>query len=304
MPKQGNKKMVLVTGATGKQGGATLRHLRQRGIEVRALTRNPDSPEARRLVGRGTEVVHGDLDDQASLTRALDGVWGAYAVQASRQEGGAEAEVRQGVGFADAAKRSRISHLVYSSVGSADRNTGIPHFDSKARIEEHIRGTGLRYTIFRPVFFMENWMSMRAGIEQGTLHTPLRPDTRLQMIAVDDIGAFAAMAFEHPGHWQDRTLELAGDDLSMAEIAKAFTLVLGREVRYEQVPWERFEQQAGGEMTVMWKWFEEVGYRLDISAVRQEYPSLMALDKWLHANWKTAPGERALSGAGGGSGQA
>jgi uncharacterized protein YbjT (DUF2867 family) len=123
------------------------------------------------------------------------------------------------------------------------------------------------------------------------------------MVAVDDIGAFAAMAFDRPGHWQDRAFELAGDDLSMAEIAKAFTLVLGREVRYEQVPWDALERQAGHEMALMWKWFEEVGYHIDIPTVRREYPSLIAFDRWLHANWGAAPGERALSGAGGQGGQ-
>src|SRR6185503_12374994 len=97
-------------------------------------------------------------------------------------------------------KRSRISHFVFSSVGSADRRTGIPHFDSKFRIEEHLRGTGLRYTILRPVFFMENWLGMRDTIESGTLALPLSPETRLQMIAVDDIGIFVTMALEHPGH--------------------------------------------------------------------------------------------------------
>ncbi len=108
---------------------------------------------------RGVDVIHGDLDDPASLTRALDGVYGVYSVQQSTA--GAEAEIRQGINLADAANRSGISHLVYSSVASADQNTGIPHFDSKFRIEEHTRGTGIRYTIFRPVF-SSNWFGTKS----------------------------------------------------------------------------------------------------------------------------------------------
>jgi uncharacterized protein YbjT (DUF2867 family) len=115
------------------------------------MTRDPASPKARRLVGRGIELVGADLEDPASLTRALDGVHGIYAVQ-TPYESGVEAETRQGINLIDAAKRSRITHFVYSSVGAADRRTGIPHFESKFRIEEHLQHTGMRYTILRPVF--------------------------------------------------------------------------------------------------------------------------------------------------------
>jgi uncharacterized protein YbjT (DUF2867 family) len=200
-----------------------------------------------------------------------------FSVQDST--GGAEAEIRQGINLADAANRSGVSHLVYSSVGSADQNTGIPHFDSKFRIEEHIRGTGIRYTIFRPVFFMENWLGSKEQTEKGTLAQPLNPETRLQMIAVDDIGAFVAMAFEHPGHWERRAVDIAGDELSMTEIAEAFSRSVGREVRYRQVPWDAFEERAGHEITVMYRWFQDVGYHVDIPALRQELPSLTSFDR-------------------------
>src|SRR6266511_2913316 len=129
MPKNSNR-LILVTGATGHQGGAVLKHLRKKGFPVRILTRDPDKPEARKLVGSGTEVVRGDLNDQGTLTRALEGVYGVYSVQAANF-GDIENEVRQGINLADAAARSRINHLVYSSVASAHKNTGIPHFDSK-----------------------------------------------------------------------------------------------------------------------------------------------------------------------------
>lgn len=278
-----NQRVVLVSGSTGKQGSAAMRHLRDRGFQVRALTRDPNRAEARSLVGHGTEVVRGDFDDPPSLTRALDGVWGAYSVQSFQD--GTDAEARRGIAFTDAAKRSRISHFVYSSVAHADRKTGIPHFDNKFKVEEHIRGTGLSYTILRPVFFMENWLGMRDQIEQGTLALPLRPDTRLQMIAVDDIGAFVAMAFEKAGHWKGRTVELAGDELSMSELVERLSRVTGRELRYEQVPWEQWEKQAGPEMSRMWRHFEESPFQVDTGALRQEYQALTGFDRWLNAKW-------------------
>jgi uncharacterized protein YbjT (DUF2867 family) len=283
-----DNKLILVTGATGRQGGAALRHLRQRRFPVRAVTRDPNQPKARNLVGHGTEVAGANLDDPESLTRALDGVYGVYSVQS--REDGIESEIRRGINLADAAKRARVTQFVYSSVGSADKNTGIPHFDSKFKIEEHIRGTGLPFSIIRPVFFMENWLGMKSNIENGTLASPLRPETRLQMIAVDDIGAFVALAFEHPGKWQGRAIDIAGDELSMAELASAFSRVSGKEVRYQQLGWDEFQKKAGPEITTMYKWFQEVGYDVDIAAVRQEYAQLTSFEKWLQANWRSAAG--------------
>lgn len=283
MAASNKDRIIVVTGATGKQGGAAIRHLKQQGFSIRTIVRDPDKPSARALKGEGVEVLHGDFGDPASLERALDGAYGAYSVQA--WEGGAEIETSQGTAFAEAADRQKISHLVYSSVGAADQHTGIPHFESKGHVEERIRQIGIPYTILRPVFFMENWLMMRQMIDTGAITFPLSPDKRLAMIAVDDIGAFVALAFEHPERWRNRAFELAGDELSMTEIAEAFSRASGREVRYQQVPWDAFERQVGHELTMMYRWFEEKGYNVDIAAVRREYPALTNLQRWLEENW-------------------
>ena len=261
-----------------------MRHLREKGFTVRALTRDPSRDAARKLVGHGTEVVRGDFNDKASLSRALDGAYGVYSVQSST-EGSMEDEVRQGINLAEEARRNDVRHFVYSSVASADQNTGIPHFESKHKLEEHLRSTGLRYTIVRPAFFMENWLVLRRGIEEGVLSFPLAPETRLQMIAVDDIGGVVAAAFEKPGHWQGRTLELAGDELSMAELTEAFSRMAGREVRYEQASWEEWEKKVGAERNVMFRWFESPGYHVDIVEARREYPALSSFERWLQTYW-------------------
>jgi len=214
----------------------------------------------------------------------MDGVDGVYSVQKSDE--GADVEVRQGIDLADAAKRVRLSHLVYSSVAAADQKTGIPHFESKARVEDHIRNTGLRYTILRPVFFMENLFMMRDSIEAGKLSLPLSPDTRLEMIAVDDIGEFAALAFLKPGHWQGRAIEIAGDELSMTDLAQTLSRHIGHEVAYSQTPWDEFEQRAGHEMTLMYRWFESHGYSVAIPPLRQEHAGLKTLQQWLQTAWR------------------
>lgn len=277
---------ILVSGATGHQGGAVLRHLREKQFPVRALTRDANSPKVRTLMTPGVEPVSADLDDPASLRRTLDDVYGVYSVQPFTDK--LEEEVRQGNNLIDAANREEISHFVYSSVVAADAGTGIPHFESKGRIEEHLRNSGLPYTIFRPVFFMENWLGEKNTIEAGTLSLPLKPETRLQMIAVDDIGAFVAKAFEHAGSWNGKTYELAGDELSMEEIAQALGRAAERDVKYVQVPWDKFEKAAGHEMTVMYRWFDESGYHVNIDAVREQYPALMTFERWLTKNWPKA----------------
>jgi uncharacterized protein YbjT (DUF2867 family) len=274
---------ILVSGATGHQGGAVLRHLRERHFPVRALTRDANSPKARALMTPGVEVTTADLDDPASLMSVLDDIYGVYSVQPFTDN--QEEEVRQGNNLVDAANREEISHFVYSSVIAADASTGIPHFESKGKIEEHLRNSGLPYTIFRPVSFMDNWLGAKDQIDAGTLALPLKPETRLQMIAVDDIGAFVSQAFEHSGHWNGKTYDLAGDEPSMQEIAQALGRAAGRNVKYVQVPWDEFEKRAGSDLTKMYRWFDESGYHVDTDAVRQQYPPLMTFERWLAKNW-------------------
>jgi uncharacterized protein YbjT (DUF2867 family) len=180
-----------------------------------------------------------------------------------------------------------VTHYVYTSVGAADQKTGIPHFDSKYEIEEHVRSLGFGYhTILRPVFFMENWLAMKDMIEGGHIYWPLSPEKMLQQLATSDIGAFAALAFEHRDHWRGRAVELAGDERSVTDVAAGFGRKLGRDVIYQQVPWDQFEKNAGHEMTIMFRWFEDHGYSVDIAALRSEYSGLTTLDRWLNGlNW-------------------
>lgn len=274
-------KTILVGGATGQQGSAAARHLLQSGFAVRALTRDASQPAAKALAERGAELFEGNYLDRESLDRALDGAWGAFSVQNTWTDG-VEGELAQGKSFADAAKAAGVGQFVYSSVGSADQETGIPHFDSKWEIEQHIRDIGLPATVLRPVYFMENW-AQYAGepISQGQLPQPLSPDTRLQQVAVDDIGAFAALAFSAPDQWIGQAIELAGDEPTMEQSAKILGRAHGHEVQYVQVPWEAFEEQAGPEMTTMYRWFEEQGYRADIPKLKQLRPGLLDLGAFL-----------------------
>ncbi len=288
-----NTKTILVTGATGQQGGAVARQLlKQPGFAVLALTRDPAKPAAQTLAQLGAEIIQGDLNDADSIRRGLQGAYGVFSVQ-DFMEAGYDGEIRQGKQLADAAKAAGVQHFVYSSVVSAERQTGLPHFESKWQIEQHLSQSGLSHTILRPAFFMQNWYSyMREPILRGTLPLPLSPQKPLQQIAVEDIGAFAALAFQNPSKWHNRTLELAGEELTLLRVAELLTRAVRRPVRYVQVPWEQFRQEAGEEMAKMYRWFEDVGYHVDIAALRREHPQLATLEKVLRQqDW--AAGESA-----------
>jgi uncharacterized protein YbjT (DUF2867 family) len=282
-----NAKRILVTGATGQQGGAVARHLlKHNGFAVRALVRDPNKPAAQALVKLGVELLRGDLEELPSVKRALEGAYAAYSVQTP--DDGPDAEIRQGKAFADAARSAGLQHLVYSSVVSADKDTGIPHFESKWEIEQYIHELKIPFTIIRPAFFMQNWHHyLREPILNGTIPLPMEPQTSLQQISVEDIGEVAAIAFAHPHRWTGKTIELAGEDLTMTQAAEKLTGALGRNVKYVQVPWEQFREQAGGEMAQMYRWFEDVGYAVDIAALRKEFPFLQKLDEVLRQqDWK------------------
>jgi uncharacterized protein YbjT (DUF2867 family) len=286
--KQNEERLIVVAGSTGKQGGAVARSLLDRGFQVRALTRNPQKPEAQALAEQGAEVVQCDMEDRSDMERALEGAYGIFSVQ-NFWETGYDREVQQGKTVADGAKAAGVEHFVYSSVGSAHRQTGIPHFESKWEIEEHVRQVGLPYTIFRPTFFMQNWEWTREMILGGTLAQPFDPDKPFQQVAVEDIGAFAAIAFENPDRWIGREVDLAGDEQSMTEIAETFGRVIGREVSYYQVPWEQFEEQMGEEATLNFRWINDVGYEADIAALQQEYPDLTTFERYLRSHgWEGA----------------
>ena len=143
-------KHVLVTGATGQQGGAVVQALLARGHRVRGLTRKAHSPSAKALEAQGVEIAVGDFTDSDSLVRAATGVDTIFAMTTPFEQG-VEAETAQGLVITDAAKRAGVGHLVYSSVASADRETGIPHFDSKYAVEKAIRSSGVPHSIIAPV---------------------------------------------------------------------------------------------------------------------------------------------------------
>src|SRR5438128_6606664 len=218
---------ILITGVTGNQGGAVAQALQGSGFRLRGLTRKPESEEAATLARNGVDVVKGDLDDEATLRRALAGAWGVFGVQ-NTLEAGVQGEEAQGKRLATLAREVGVEHFVYTSVGSARQRTGIPHFDNKWRIEETVRGLRFpSHVILRPVFFMENLLTPYS-LQGDTLAWALGPGTKLQMIATDDIRWFGARAFTQATALNRREIDLAGDVRTMPRAAEILTVVRRR----------------------------------------------------------------------------
>lgn len=263
---------IVVTGATGKQGGAVARELLGAGHRVRAMTRHPEGVAARALAVAGAEVVQGDFDDAASLRRVLEGAWGTFAVQ-NTWEAGVVKEEEQGIRYAEVAREMGVQHYVYTSVESAHLDTGIPHFDNKWRVEQRVRELRFpSWVILRPAFFMDNFLlpNFKDGIKQGKLAVALEPTTPLQMIAVEDIGRFGRLAFDQWERLNGRGLNLAGDELTMPEAAAIFTRALGRKVEFVQVPIQEI-RSFSEEYAVMLEWFDDTGYSADIEGTTGEF---------------------------------
>jgi uncharacterized protein YbjT (DUF2867 family) len=258
--------------------------MRPKGWKLRALTRNPRSYAAKQLASQGVELMQGDLDDPASLERAVHGVYGVYSVQ-DFWTVGARREVQQGKNLADAGKKAGVEHFVYSSVGGAERRTGITHWETKWEVEKHIRGLKLPTTVLRPASFMETYhiLEVEIGLLKGKLADPIRGDKPYQTIATDDIGGFVALAFERPKDFIGLELEIAGSELTNLQAAEVFSRVLNRPVKFQKLPMLIVKLFLGKEFYEMFHWFNIKGYQANIAELRRKYPDvrLHSLEEWL-----------------------
>ena len=278
---QATERTILVIGATGQQGGKLVNALLDAGgWRVRGFTRDANSEKAQALATRGVEIAKGDMDDVASLEAAMQGVHGVYSVQSVGGRG-VEVEVQEGVNVADAVKSVGVAHLVFSGVSGGNRKINVPNFESKGAIEEHIRSIGVPHTILRPVSFMDNFHRNREAIESGQLGGILAPERPQWFVAVRNIADFAVAAFTRPDDFLGQAIDLAGDSMTMPQVAELFTRVLGRPVVYKHVPPEERDRIAPP-MKVMNAFYEREGYGVDASALRARWGiPLLNLEEWI-----------------------
>ncbi len=289
--------LILVTGATGAQGGATARELLAAGYRVRILTRNPDAPAAAALVKLGAEVCKGDMDDAAAVAAAMSGVYGVFSVQIP-DSAGTDAERRHGFTLVEEARKAGVQHFVHTSVCEAGRHTDFPHWESgywwqkywtdKWDVEEAVRNAGFAFwTVLKPAFMMDNFAQPKAQfmfphLKQGKILTALLPQTRMQLIAADDVGAYAQAAFARPYAFTGKNIDLAVEALSMDEVAATLARVLGKTVTAQSVtPDEAIAAGLFPGWVRSQEWTNEAGYRADIDALKAYGVPLTSFADWI-----------------------
>ncbi|TDC71246.1 NmrA family NAD(P)-binding protein [Streptomyces hainanensis] len=299
---------VLVTGATGRQGGATARSLLAAGVPVRALVRDPTTDRALDVAALGAELVTGDLHDRASVIRAAEGARAVFSVQMPPFAGDGfdfDAEAAQGVNLVEGAKAAGVPQFVHTSVSGAGRHTEVPGWaegrwdfmaptlDTKTAIQDRVRAAGFRHwTILKPAFFMENFLPSTAylfprGIEGGIV-TLLRPSTRLSLVAAADIGRAAAAAIAVPERFHEVELELAGDHRSMTEVAETLSRALG--VRLSAPDMTEAEARAAGMpgMGASGEWLNAAGQPARPAYARQLDIPLTTFEDWAREHLRPA----------------
>ncbi|MFI6867126.1 NmrA/HSCARG family protein [Nocardia sp. NPDC050406] len=290
-----HKGPILVIGATGRQGGATATALLERGWPVRAFVRDPRAPKAVALREAGAELAVGDLDDEEALRKAMDGAHGVFLMLtmmsgANISLDAVADERRRGRRIAELVGELGISHLVYSSLSGAGMGSGIEYYAAKEQIEDRIRELGLPATILRPVLFMDNFATYNKPSREGdklVLALAVAPEVPMPLIAIDDIGRFAALAFDRREEFLGRTVVLAGDVLTPPQIAEILGRAAGLTPHTVQVPIERiraFDEQVAK----MFAWFNtHPQAEVDLDGLRAVHPELMDLDGWVRAtDWK------------------
>ena len=274
-------KKVLVTGATGQQGGGVARELLKLGHEVRAFVRDLDSESAKTLEGLGAKLAQGDFNDDASINAAITGVDSVFIV--GNMYEGLDKEIEQGKRVVDAAGGQAIGHIVYSSVAGAAVDSGVPHFDSKYEVEKHLASVSSNWTIVAPVFFMENFAAPWniPTVASGKLRQAFRPSTSLQMISSADIGKFAAHVIDQGAHLFGRRIEIAGDALTGSDIAAGLSTAAGKPIEFEVQPIEEV-RAMGEDMAKMFEWFESTGYNVQVKDLHAEFNNVdwTSFDDW------------------------
>lgn len=289
-----SRKVVLVTGCTGKQGGALIDNLLRSGDEasfsIVGVTRNPNTSRATQLAARGVAVIAGDLADPEAIFAKAGPVWGVYSVQIN-----SNAEEKQGTALIDAAVAHGVRHFVYSSGDrggpekSAVDPTTVKNFAAKYRIEKHLEkqaaasAQAMTYTILRPVTFFENISTDRHGM--GFARMWEQVGKKLQLVSTTDIGWFAAQSFLHPDKYRNAAITLVGDELTQPEADVIFKDVVGRPMPIAPcVVGSVLKLALRDTVGDMFAWFKDNGYGGSVDDCRNIYPQMQDFRAWIEAN--------------------
>ncbi|MBN2532725.1 MAG: NmrA/HSCARG family protein [Spirochaetales bacterium] len=271
------KLTILVTGATGTQGGAVVNALLKKRHKVKALTRHPDSEKVLALESKGVTIIKGSFDEKETLNTNLKGLDGIF-IMSTPYERGVEAEVRQGRNIIDAAINAGVRHIVFSSVANADKNTGIPHFESKYQLEQYLsQQRTVPFSIIAPAFFFDNFITpfLLPGLKKGFFYQALPPGIPLESVSADSIGEFAVFIFENHDTFTGKRIDIAEDNLTGTEYAEILSKTSGKQIEYVELAINEVRKNSK-DLALMYEWFKNTGYSVDINALKKRFPQI----KW------------------------
>src|SRR5687768_14279036 len=281
-----SRKVIFVTGATGNQGSATAINLAEKGFMVLALVRKINSPNNKKLIHPGIKLIEGDFDEPLSYSQHLKNIDGAFALFTYLK--GTKKEIEQARSFIDAAMEMKVPFLLYSSVIGADSNSGIPHWESKNKIEQYIKNSGIHYTIIRPASLYQNFLipDVRKRLVKGNLVMPVRKDKVQQFIGAEDIGKICTQIFLNPGKYIGRSFSIASDEMDMQSAAKKFSVVLGKPVKYSQLPGLLTRIFMGRDLHTMFSYVNshDVCFVKNMPELKTEFPFLTPMENWINNN--------------------
>ena len=312
-----DKKIIAVLGATGAQGGGLARAVladQEGGFALRAITRNPDSDKAKALAAAGAEVVQADLDDEASLTAAFEGAYGAFCVTNFWEHFSPEKETAQGRNLANAAKAAGVQHVVWSTFEDVrdfvslddDRmptlmeRYKVPHFDAKAEANKYFEEAGVPTTFLYTSFYWDNFIHFGSEPQRGedgklALVIPMG-DKRLPGIAVEDIGKCVYGIFKEGKEHIGKTIGVAGGHLTGAELAAGLSKALGEEVTYYPMPWDQYRalgfpgaEDLGNMMQFKHDFQDDYLGARNLDVCRRLNPELQTFSEWLATHGSAIP---------------
>lgn len=281
-------KKIFVTGATGNQGGAVVKNLISKGFHVKALVRNPAASSAKLIAQQDVEIIKGDLDDPASYQQHLQESDGVFCNLSFKD--GIEKEIKQGFNLINLSKEKNVKYFVYSSVIGCDLNTGIPHWDSKFKIENYIKSSGINFTILRPSSLYENLLipQVKSRIIKGKLVLPTHKNKVQQFISSEDVGSVTTTLFSNPEKYLNSTIILAAEQMDGEQLAVLFSKVMGKEIKFQQLPMIIVRLVMGKGLAKMFRWINnnDALFVKDISALQKEFPGMLSLEEWIKINFK------------------
>ncbi|KAF8496951.1 NmrA-like family domain-containing protein 1 [Gautieria morchelliformis] len=286
-----SKKIIVVTGATGAQGGSVARFLLNDGTyAVRAVTRNPDSPAAKELAAKGAEVIKADMRVLASLEKAFAGAYGVFGVTNFWEPGvGYEGEVSQGKSLVDAAKATGIKHFVWSTLDSTPAEAS--HWESKNVVDQYLKKSGVPRTSLYTSFYFENYLGLLPFLKRNDgsydFPLPLITDAPFAVYSVAETGAFALAAFLHPETWLEKDIRITTDFLSAREMAKLVSDVSGKTIHVSEIDASTYGTLKGNSLP------DEIHSKFvalfaqparDPALARKLYPSMKTSREWVQDN--------------------